>query len=144
MKNQQTITYSPVIETNQTTYEHVMLVDDDPIQNIVLGKMVEKTGFAKRTTLFNSGQEALDFLATASTADLPSVVFLDIVMPEMDGFAFLDAFAKLSNDITCNCKVIMVSSTESFEYLNRANKSRFVKKFLNKPLKEETIKAIRL
>jgi CheY-like chemotaxis protein len=125
-----------------TKYEHVMLVDDDPVHNLVLEKMIGKNSFAKRSTLFNSAQEALDFLANASSKDLPNVIFLDIMMPGMDGFGFLDAFAKLGNDVTCNIKVVMLSSTESFEHLNRANQNRYVKKFLNKPIGPDMLSAI--
>ena len=64
------------------------------------------------------------------------------MMPVMDGFAFLDEFAKLPEDITKNCKVIMLSTSESFKDLNKANKNRFVYKFLNKPLTDQVLAAI--
>jgi hypothetical protein len=60
----------------------------------------------------------------------------------MDGFEFLDAYAKLPTEVTAKPKVIMLSSSESFKDLNRANSNRFVFKFLNKPLTEAVLDAI--
>jgi len=64
------------------------------------------------------------------------------MMPEMDGFQFLEEFEKLQVSIQQKCKVIMLSTSDSFKDLNRANKSKFVKKFLNKPLTENILQAI--
>jgi CheY-like chemotaxis protein len=127
-----------------TKYEHVMLVDDDPVHNIVSQKLIEKGCFASKTTQFESAVEALDFLSKASVEDVPSILFLDVVMPKMDGFAFLDGFSKLPIEVTSKCKVILLSSSESFEHLNKANKNRLVRKFLNKPLTPEILNAINI
>ncbi len=142
MTNTQTNFESQLVAKAATKYEHVMLVDDDPVHNLVLEKLISKNNFAKRSTLFNSAQEALDFLANANSKDLPNVIFLDIMMPGMDGFGFLDALSKLGNDITCNIKIVMLSSSESFEHLNRANQNRHVRKFLNKPIGPDMLSAI--
>ncbi len=125
-------------------YEHVMLVDDDPIQNMLHGKLMDHGMFAKKVSTFSSAQEALDFLSQSPLAELPSVIFLDILMPGMDGFGFLDAFAKLSPQIVSRCKVVMLSSSESFDHLNKANRNRYVRKFLNKPLTPEMLNAINI
>ena len=65
------------------------------------------------------------------------------MMPMMDGFGFLDEFAKLPEEITKKCKIVMLSTSESFKgETNRANKNRYVYKFLNKPLTEQVLAAI--
>jgi CheY-like chemotaxis protein len=64
------------------------------------------------------------------------------MMPAMNGFEFLDAFEKLPQQVKNHCKIIMLSTSESFKDLNTANSNRFVKKFLNKPLSQEIIDAI--
>ncbi len=84
----------------------------------------------------------LDFLKSAKSDELPEVIFLDIIMPGMDGFQFLDEFEKLDENIRKRCKVVMLSSSDSFKDLNRANKNKLVRKFLNKPLTIEMLSAI--
>jgi CheY-like chemotaxis protein len=66
------------------------------------------------------------------------------MMPVMDGFQFLEAFENLNETIQKKCKIIMLSTSDSFKDLNRANKSRFVHKFLNKPLNEQVLGAINI
>ncbi len=125
-----------------TKYETVMLIDDNPLDNFVNKNLVEKDQFARQVLVHERAQPALDFLNAAADADLPDLIFLDINMPEMDGFEFLDRFAGLENRITQKCRIIMLSTSDSFKDLNRANKNRFVRKFLNKPLTEQVLMAI--
>jgi CheY-like chemotaxis protein len=121
-----------------------MLVDDNSLDNFINKKLLESNGFAEVVTTFLSPIEALTFLKKATPAELPEIIFLDIMMPEMDGFAFLDEFEKLPESTHKACKVIMLSTSDSFRDLNRANKNRFVKKFLNKPLTAQIISAIKV
>lgn len=123
-------------------YSKVLLIDDNSLDNFVNKKLLESIGFAQEVNAFQSPVEALDFIKNAKHTELPEVIFLDINMPEMDGFQFLDAFALLTEATQNQCKIIMLSTSESFKDLNRANKNRFIKKFLNKPLTAQTVQAI--
>ena len=130
--------------TTAVKYSIVMLVDDNPMENMVNGQLITSSGFAKKINTFQSGKDMLDFLRTASEAELPEVIFLDIIMPGMDGFQFMDEFEKLDENIRKRCKVVMLSSSDSFKDLNRANKNKLVRKFLNKPLTIEMLAAMNL
>lgn len=123
-------------------YDFVMLIDDNPMENMVHRKLMDANGFSNKIHAFESAEESLKFLKTASKEDLPQVIFLDIIMPVMDGFQFLDEFSKLSEEVHKNCKIILLSSSDSFKDLNRANKNKFVKKFLNKPLTAEMLNVV--
>lgn len=126
------------------TYKSVMLVDDNEIDNIINEKIIEANSFAEKILVFQTGQEALDFLRdNQDDADeLPEIVFLDINMPIMDGFQFLEDFEKFSSTVLEKCKIIMLSSSISPRDIDRAASSRYVKKYLNKPLNARYLQAI--
>src|SRR4051812_21111340 len=106
-------------------YKHVLLIDDNEIDILVNKKVLENEKFAGQVSSVTSASDALKTLKSSAVNNtLPDLIFLDIVMPHMDGFGFLDEFAKLTEDITKTCKIIMLSTSESFKDLNRANKSR--------------------
>jgi CheY-like chemotaxis protein len=81
---------------------------------------------------------------SATPDKLPQVIFLDIMMPNMDGFGFLEEFDKLNENVRKTTKIIMLSTSESFKDLNKANQSKYVYKFLNKPLNKPVLDAIRV
>ena len=127
-------------------YSVVMLVDDNELDNFINKKLLENEKFADTILVHQSAQSALEDLKKleSNPGGLPRIIFLDIMMPHMDGFGFLDEFGKLSDAVKNNCKVIMLSTSESFKDLNRANQSKYVYKFLNKPLNKLVLDAIQL
>lgn len=123
-------------------YAKALLIDDNTLDNFVSKKLIEMHHFAAKVETRESAQAALDYLKKEKKEDLPDIIFLDINMPGMDGFQFLEAFESVNETIQKKCKIIMLSTSESFKDLNRANKNRFVHKFLNKPLNEQVLGAI--
>jgi len=126
------------------TYQSVMLVDDNEIDNIINEKIIESSSFAENILVFQTGQEALDYLREhqEDASNLPEIVFLDINMPIMDGFQFLEEFESFSEEVLKKCKIIMLSSSISPKDIDRAASSRYVKKYLNKPLNARYLQAI--
>ena len=129
---------------SQTKYKTILLIDDNEIDNFTNQKLIENAHFATAIQIANSAKEGLDKLKAAVPDQLPEIIFLDIMMPVMDGFQFLDEFEKLPETIRRKCKIIMLSTSESFKDLNRANKNIYVYKFLNKPLGEAMLNAINI
>lgn len=121
-----------------------MLIDEDEIDNIINQKIIESNNFSEKVMVFQTGTEALDFLrSNAKVAEnLPDLIFLDINMPIMDGFQFLEEFEKLETPILNKSKIIMLSSSISPRDIDRAASNRFVKKYLNKPLNSRYLQAI--
>jgi CheY-like chemotaxis protein len=129
-----------------TRYPLVMLVDDNELDNFINKKLVEGDSFAGETTIHTSAESALEYLkSNASDSNrIPDLIFLDIMMPEMDGFGFLDAFDKLADSVKTKCRIIMLSTSDSFKDLNRANQNKYVKRFLNKPLNAQILAALNI
>ncbi|MBK5285268.1 MAG: response regulator [Bacteroidia bacterium] len=118
-----------------------MIVDDNELDCFILKKLIEANNFSAEAIALSDARSALDYLKANSgnSEKLPRIIFLDIMMPGMDGFEFLDEFEKLSETVRNTCRVVLISTSESFKDLNRANKSKFVFRFLNKPITEEML-----
>ncbi len=141
----QTMTHesgSQKTKSGKAKYTTAMLIDDNSLDNFINKKLIETNEFAENVITYQEATEAMDFLKTTSKDKWPDVIFLDIMMPQMDGFQFLEAFEKLPEDQRMQMKVVMLSTSESFKDLNRANKNPYVRKFLNKPLTLQVLQAI--
>ncbi|GAB4395838.1 MAG: response regulator [Microscillaceae bacterium] len=114
----------------------VLLIDDDPINNIVNQKLLKKFNPHLEITEFLNAKEALRFLEDSST--VPEVILLDINMPEMNGWEFLGAYQALR----LNCRLYLLTSSIAQEDMKRAKSFPEVVDFLVKPLDQHKIKRI--
>lgn len=124
-----------------------MLIDDNEIDNLINQKMLEASGIVDTIFMHTSAKGALEFLKnieklSSDGTGMPEVIFLDIDMPLMDGFQFLDEFDKLSDYIKKHCSIIMLTSSINPQDLSKAKKSNFVKKYINKPLTQEALEKL--
>jgi CheY-like chemotaxis protein len=133
-----------------TKFSAVMLVDDNEIDNLINQKMIEASAIAELIYTHTGAKSAIEFLknldkiAASGGAYLPEIIFLDIDMPLMDGFQFLEEFDKMSENVRNTCKVIMLTSSMNPQDLSKAKKNAYVKKYINKPLTLENLETISL
>lgn len=121
----------------------VMLIDDSFIDLKINSKLISITKIFDEIITCQSGEEALIYLKQRKDAQLlPNFILLDIQMPDMDGFEFLEQFKKLPQTITDRCKVAMLSSTLDFGDIKRAEANQYVVKLLKKPLSITDLKSI--
>lgn len=120
----------------QNYRKKVMLIDDNEIDLRINAKLISLTNFFDEIIICKSGEEALGYLNKNSHNEekLPNFILLDIQMPEMDGFEFLEEYKNLSKIFLGKCIVVMLSSTLDFGDIKRAEANPYITKLLNKPL----------
>lgn len=112
--------------------ERVMLIDDNEADNVYHQIMIERSGAVEDVVVVESGFEALDYLKNNSEPDV-DLIFLDINMPGMNGFEFLEKYATLTNRHPAAVVVMLTSSPSSEDHL-RAKQFPAIKAYLTKPL----------
>jgi len=122
----------------------VMLIDDSAIDLKIHSKILSLHYEGLNIITCISGQEALLYLKKHKDHphELPNLILLDIQMPDMDGFGFLDKYKKLPAAIIDSCPVVMLSSTLDFGDIIKAEANRYVIKLLKKPLNPQELKEI--
>lgn len=116
--------------------EHVLLVDDNAVDNYVNRLIISKTQLAQKISVAHSGIEAIDLLnnCLANGNPFPDLIFLDIRMPKMDGFEFLDAYHGYPHEFKSTCRIVMLTSSKDDRDVERATQNPYVLKFISKPL----------
>jgi CheY-like chemotaxis protein len=122
----------------------VALIDDDKIFRLTASKTMEATFLTENVLLFESGEDALVFLQENSTNNelLPDYIFLDINMPYMDGWMFLEEYKKLKPKLSKNIVVYMLSSSIEQRDLKRTKENEDVEDYILKPISKEKFTAL--
>lgn len=124
---------------------HILLIDDNDIDNFITHHVISKAEIAEKITVKNSAIEALEYLRTIRDdfEQFPDLIFLDVAMPLMDGFGFLNEIIKFPKLIENQCFVAMLTSSNNKDDIDRAMQYSVVKKYFNKPLKIEMLADIK-
>lgn len=114
----------------------VMLIDDNEVDLKINSKIITLSKLFDEITLCQSGDEALVFLNKCldDQDQLPDFILLDIQMPEMDGFDFLEMYKKFPSSVKDKCLIAILSSTLDFGDIKKAEANPHVIKLLKKPL----------
>ena len=129
--------------------EKVICVDDDPIALLLSKLVLSKSDFASKVITAANGEIAIEYLEKLEVieenkhANNPLVILLDLNMPVMDGWEFLEQFsAKLYPEHYSTTKVILLSSSIDPNDIERSKEFSMVVDFLPKPLTKEMLKTI--
>ncbi|MDE3251756.1 MAG: response regulator [Bacteroidota bacterium] len=115
----------------------VCVIDDDNIYQYTARVLLESTGLAKKITSFYNGREAISFFQKAENQnpdELPDVIFLDINMPIMNGWEFLEEYDKLHTSFPKPIMVYVVSSSVDSSDMQKSRSFEAVSDYLVKPV----------
>lgn len=117
---------------------NLLVIDDDDINIFIIKKIVEKTGFNVNMVSKANGLLAIDHLkATMDQVDFPNLILIDINMPVLNGWEFLDTYDTLN--ISKKVDMYMLSSSVYENDIEKAKTYAKVKGFISKPLSIERL-----
>jgi CheY-like chemotaxis protein len=133
----------PQRPTDRVQMKNVLLIDDDSTFQFIGKALLKYVGVPPENIQSAlSGKHAIDLLTSFHSAGkmLPDLILLDLNMPIMDGFGFLDAFNKLDYPNKDKAKIIVLTSSQNSSDMERA-KQFGVTRYMTKPLQEEALRA---
>ncbi len=114
----------------------IWVVDDDTIYQIIVNKIIQKSEMFSAISSFKNGKEALDAVTNSINDNeiLPDIILLDINMPIMDGWEFMEEMTLLKPSITKQIIVYVVSSSIAIEDKNKSKTYPDILGYLSKPV----------
>ena len=112
-----------------------IVIDDSKLDCFIAEKIIKNTGKCESVKSFLQAKDALQFISSATPDDLThTIILVDIQMPVMNGFEFVEAFESLPGSVVNNYTIYVISSSINENDLHKVHNYKSVKQFLNKPL----------
>ncbi len=121
-------------------YKTCLLIDDNYIDNFVTRRILESSNFADEIIVEQSAPDAIDSLREGTVK--PDVIFLDLRMPMMNGFEFLNEYDKLDVESKSAVKIFMLSSSLDPVDVKRSSQNKYVSQFIHKPLTHKILEEL--
>jgi len=124
--------------------DKTMLIDDSEIDLFIHRRFLELCQFSKELITYQSAETALEWLRNLNGSAAPNVIFLDLNMPVVDGFSFLNLFTKLPEKIVSQSRIVVLTSSNSVTDREQVFLYKSVIQMITKPIKESDIDAVRI
>jgi len=124
--------------------QKTLLIDDSDIDLFIQRRFLEVYDFSEELFSQKSAEEALDWLNNAVGESAPEIIFLDLNMPENDGFSFLRGFMALPDKIRTKSKIVILTSSNSAQDRERAFSCENVIQFITKPIKQTDLAELKM
>jgi len=124
----------------------VMLLDDDEVNNFICSSIIQKSIPESRVISFLNGKQGLDYLESLlgkNDYNLPDLIFVDINMPVMNGWEFLDRYKKIANRFNKKIVLMMLTASMSDKDVKKAKTYEIVDDYLTKPLRQDELTKVR-
>ena len=118
------------------------IIDDDQLSTFLTQSLLELEGGAQEVSIFHSAHEALEALRVAAAEHLPQVILLDLNMPIMDGWDFLEALAPLEQKLIGKCHIYILTSSLDSADINCMKAYPVVSGLIQKPINSEDIESV--
>ncbi|MFT6698851.1 MAG: CheY-like chemotaxis protein [Porticoccaceae bacterium] len=120
------------------------IIDDNKIYQFMLTRIINNNNLAEGIITFSDGEKAIHYLTDnkSTSENIPDVIFLDVNMPIMDGWQFIDAYASIKTEIKKKVVIFMLSSSVNPIDIERASKINEISDYIIKPMKLEELKRI--
>lgn len=122
-----------------------MLIDDDPIFNLINKRLIEVSLQDAHVMTFEDAREALKYLTASEVNDrdkFPEILMVDINMPEMDGWKFLELLGEFPRSLLTTVRLYLLTSSISEHDIEKSRRYPIVSAFLSKPLLPETVEVL--
>lgn len=117
--------------------KRALLIEDEEIDQRQYSRVIQRSNLVDDLCTFSYADDALEYLMTSD--DTVDVIFLDINMPRMNGFEFLESLLEMSNEPLGSCIIFMLTTSLNPADKERAMSFKVVKEFINKPLTIEDV-----
>ena len=116
-----------------------LLIDDNYIDNFVTRKILEASNFAQKIVVVRTAAEAITALRNGTVK--PDVIFLDVRMPLMGGFEFLEEYDKIDMEKS-GVKIFMLSSSLDPLDMRKSTDNKYITQFIHKPLTQKALEEL--
>jgi CheY-like chemotaxis protein len=131
------------MQHNMKRPTHHIVIDDDPINNMLCKILIKNASGSSEIQTFTMAERALDYIInTYPASEIYSLLFLDINMPTLSGWEFLDRYEKLDDQIKKQIRIYMVSSSIDPRDRKRAKENKNVVDYISKPLSVQAIRSM--
>ena len=116
-----------------------IVIDDSKLDCFIAEKIIQNTGRCKTVHTFQQAQDALTYIKGLTVQDGETLVFVDIQMPMMNGFEFVESFETIPENLRSSFSVYMLSSSINENDIAKVKGYSSIKQFVNKPLTASSI-----
>ncbi|MHB1176773.1 MAG: response regulator [Daejeonella sp.] len=125
-------------------FPHFIIIDDSQLDCFIGEKIIQNSGTLSSVRSYCQATEVLEMIknSDAKAVDAITIVIVDIQMPVMNGFQFVEAFEKLPEEIQSNYAIFMFSSSINDNDKNRMENHPCIRKFYGKPISKEIVASL--